>query len=119
VSGEQQVGGTAHIIEREGEEELARFTNAGRHQIAQLAVIPTRVHRLGEDRRVRGHAGHEVVRDQRRERAGVQQITRERVQPDGHAGVVERSEARVDVVTVHTLFASPPAVFLRIVSPAR
>ena len=94
VGGAQQVGGAADVVERELEEELLRVANAGGDGGAQLVVVAVGAgDRLGEDRRVRGRAGDRAVGDQRRERAAVEQLARERVEPDRDAGVVELLEA--------------------------
>ena len=94
VGGAQQVGGPADVVERELEEQLLRVAHPGGDGGAQLVVVAVGAgDRLGEDRRVRGRAGHRAVGDQRGEVAAVQQLARERVEPDRDAGVVQRLEA--------------------------
>ena len=90
----QQVGGTADVVEREREEELLRVAHARGDRRADLVVVGVRARdRLGEDRGVGGRPGHRAVGDQRREGAAVQQLARERVEPDRDAGVVQLLEA--------------------------
>ena len=101
VGGAQQVGGAADVVERELEEQLLRVANPGGDGGAELVVVAVGAgDRLGEDRGVRGRAGDRAVGDQRRERAAVQQLARERVEPDRDAGVVQLLEA------VHAALAS-------------
>ena len=69
VRGPEQVGGPADVVEREREEELLRVARARSHEAPDLVVVTIGARdRLGEDRGVRGHAGHGVVGDQRGER---------------------------------------------------
>ena len=85
----QQVGGAADVIEREFEEQLLRSADAGRDGLAQLVVVAVRAGDcFGEDRRIGRRAGHRVVGDQPGERAAVEQLSRERVEPDRDAGLV-------------------------------
>ena len=103
VGGAQQVGGAADVLERELEEQLLRVTDTGGDRGAKLVVVAVGARdRLGEDRRVRGRAGDGAVGDQRRERAAVEQLARERVEPDRDACVLQLLEA------VHA--AVPPSI---------
>ena len=86
----QQVGRMADVVEREREEELLRVVHTGGDRRADLVVVGVRAgDRLGEDGGVGGRPGHRAVGDQRREGAAVQQLARERVQPDRDAGIVQ------------------------------
>ena len=89
VGGAQQVGGAADVVEREREEQLLRVADARGGGAELLVVAVGAGDRLGEDGRVRGRAGDRAVGDQRGERAAVQQLPRERVEPDRDAGVVQ------------------------------
>ncbi len=86
----ERAGRAADIAQPELEEQLLRIADAGIEQDAQLAVVGARAgDRPGEDRRVRRGAGDRSVADQRRERAAVEQVARERVQPDRDSGLLQ------------------------------
>src|SRR5829696_5168725 len=89
-------------VERECEEQLLRVVRALGDGGAQLVVVAVGTgDRLREDRRVRGRPRDRAVRDQPGELATVQQPSRERVEPDRHAGVVK---------SLQPVHAAPPRV---------
>src|SRR5829696_9875108 len=89
-------------VERECEEQLLRVVRSVGDGGAQLVVVAVGTgDRLREDRWVRGRPRDRAVRDQPGELAAVQQLSRERVEPDRDAGVVKRLEA---------IHAEPPRI---------
>ena len=76
------------------EEQLPEVADASHRDGGELVVIQIGVRdRLREDRRVRRRPRDRRTGDQLCEPAAVEQVARERVEPDRHAGVVELPEA--------------------------
>ena len=92
IDGQEDVGGAAHVFQGEIEEEFAVVVHTDRDQASQLRVVAIGAgDRLGEDRGVRRRAGDVTVVNEASELAGVQQLSRERVEPDRYAHVLQRA----------------------------
>jgi hypothetical protein len=92
VGGAKQVGGAAYVVECELEEELPWMADPRGDSSAQLVVVAVRAgDGLGEDRGIRGSTGHLAIAHQPSEVPAVEQIARERVEPDRYSGVMERT----------------------------
>jgi len=83
----EHVTRVANVVQREGEEDLGRIVDRP-DQLLQLRVVGVPFgERLLEDRRIRGDAGDGVLIHHPREAPGVDESTRQRVEPHGLAAL--------------------------------
>ena len=93
VDGQKDVGCAADVFQGQREEQLAVVALAATNEAAQLGVVAIRTgDRLGEDCRVGGRAGDVATINETSELAGLEQLPRERVEPDRHPSVVQRAQ---------------------------
>src|SRR5437773_1272233 len=102
MAGAEDPRGPADVLEPELEEDRLRILEPTLDRLAQLPVVAVRGgDRLGEDRRVGGRAAHRAVAHEALELAGLQQLARERVEPDRDPRFVQSFKS------LHARFSSP------------
>ena len=92
VDRREHVRGGAHVVDRERVDDRGGRLAAADERGERGVVVDALGDRLLEDRRVGRQAGRVAVADHRRETAGLQQITRDEVEPGRLAELRERDE---------------------------
>src|SRR6185312_14372840 len=84
----EQIGGTGQVRQRQGEEQV--LSQSGRGRTGNVLVVHGAVlDRIVEDRRVRGQPCHRKIVDVAFQRAAVQQLAGDVVEPEALAEIVQ------------------------------